>query len=263
MRMLALDLDGTSVNTAGQFDTDTLLALEEAKRRGWIVSLVTGRRDVDMLPLGESWRVADYLLLNNGGKTVRAADGAVIRNVLVEARDAARVIGHCLAGNLQIYVLADRRWWVNKMTPQGREYINHVGLEPERLVSVDQVPLDAVEGFMITQDGDAVGRWLAGEGMDLEVIDSEPGCIDVMRAGVTKGAGILALAETTGTPLANIVAVGNYTNDIDMIAAAGVGVAVANALDEVKQAADYVTERDHANGAVAEVVEKFILREGP
>ena len=55
------------------------------------------------------------------------------------------------------------------------------------------------------------------------------------------------------------MAVGDEGNDISMIQAAGIGCAVANGMEEVKRAANYVTERDNNQSAIAEVVEKFVL----
>lgn len=76
-----------------------------------------------------------------------------------------------------------------------------------------------------------------------------------------KGLGVKYLSEFLNVPLKNTVAVGDERNDIAMLKAAGVGAAVKNAISKVKEAADYITENDHENGAVAEVIEKFVLNE--
>lgn len=76
-----------------------------------------------------------------------------------------------------------------------------------------------------------------------------------------KGTGLAELAKKLGIPIENTVAVGDEENDLSMIERAGVGCAVANARESVKKAADYVTERDHNHGGVAEVIQQFILGE--
>ena len=60
-------------------------------------------------------------------------------------------------------------------------------------------------------------------------------------------------------PAANTVAAGDEQNDLPMILAAGVGCAAANAVDEVKAGADYITENDNNHSAVAEIIRKFML----
>ena len=67
------------------------------------------------------------------------------------------------------------------------------------------------------------------------------------------------LAEQLGIPHKDIIAVGNFTNDIEMVSYSGIGVAVKNASDDVKNVADYVTKRSNNENAIGEIVEKFIL----
>lgn len=75
----------------------------------------------------------------------------------------------------------------------------------------------------------------------------------------SKGTGVEYLRQILNMPLDSTVAVGDEQNDIAMIRAAHVGVAMKNGIQEVKDAADYVTENDNNHDAIAEVIEKFIL----
>lgn len=79
--------------------------------------------------------------------------------------------------------------------------------------------------------------------------------------GVSKGSAVEYLCRFLNIPGQRTVAVGDERNDIPMLQAAGTGVAVANAVDAVKEIADYVTENDNNHDAVAEVIERFILTE--
>ncbi len=259
MCLLALDLDGTSLEDGGTLGEENRAALLRARRVGWTVCFVTGRREVDMRPLGDLSRWADYLLLNNGGKLIRTADGAVLRNILVNGRDGLALAEGCLEHGWQLYAVSGRRWWVNWTTPSGRAYAKSLGVPPIGYSRAEELPWRELEGFMITRDARRVSDWIAAHGLELEVLFSEPDTADVMQRGVCKLSGVRVLAGLLGCTLDETVAVGNYTNDLDMIRGAGVGVAVGDALEEVRRAADYVTRRDHNHGAVAEVVERFVL----
>ena len=68
-----------------------------------------------------------------------------------------------------------------------------------------------------------------------------------------------AFCAKMGIPIANSVSAGDENNDISMIKSAGIGCAVANARPEVKAAADYVTERDNNQAAIAEIIKKFMM----
>lgn len=78
--------------------------------------------------------------------------------------------------------------------------------------------------------------------------------------GIDKEIGVKYLSKFLNIPLEDTVAIGDERNDISMIRAAKVGVAVENAILELKKAADYVTKNDYEHGAVAEVIERFILK---
>ncbi len=77
--------------------------------------------------------------------------------------------------------------------------------------------------------------------------------------GINKGSGVHYISSFLGIPMENTVAVGDERNDIAMVRAVHVGVAVKNAHSELMKVADYVTEHDNEHGAIAEVIEKYIL----
>ena len=68
----------------------------------------------------------------------------------------------------------------------------------------------------------------------------------------------MKLCEILGIPRELSVAAGDEANDLDMLRAAGVGVAMANAIPDAKAVADYVTRRDNNHDGVAEIIEKFL-----
>ena len=83
--------------------------------------------------------------------------------------------------------------------------------------------------------------------------------LEVVPKGINKGNAVRAYCDMFHIPAANTVAAGDEQNDLPMILAAGVGCAAANAVDEVKAGADYVTENDNNHSAVAEIIRKFML----
>ena len=118
--------------------------------------------------------------------------------------------------------------------------------------------MEAVESFMVSGDQEAVARLVREEHLPLLCVPSEPGCCDILPAGAGKWQGVQRLSEMLRIPVSDILAVGNYDNDIDMIRGAGVGVAVANALEHVRSAADYVTARTNNEDALVEIASVFL-----
>ena len=83
--------------------------------------------------------------------------------------------------------------------------------------------------------------------------------LEYLPKNVNKGMGVTCLCEMLGIPLEYAYAAGDEENDISMIKAAGVGIAMQNAIDEVKMVADYITEHDHNHDGIAEVIDRLIL----
>ena len=96
---------------------------------------------------------------------------------------------------------------------------------------------------------------------EFEFIRTEKILYEILPKGINKGAVLPKLSEILGVLPEKIIAVGDYYNDLEMIRAAGLGVAVANAVDEVKAVADYITvsNEEHAIARVIEELDKEIL----
>lgn len=93
---------------------------------------------------------------------------------------------------------------------------------------------------------------------DIEIVGAGMAGMEISHKGANKGTSLEILAKHYGYTLEDCIAVGNDENDLEMIKMAGLGVAVNNAKKSVKEVADYVTQNDNNNDAVAEVIEKFI-----
>jgi Cof subfamily protein (haloacid dehalogenase superfamily) len=87
-----------------------------------------------------------------------------------------------------------------------------------------------------------------------------PEYLEYVKDTVDKGTGLKALTRTLSFDIKDTIAIGDERNDLSMIKAAALGSAVNNAHDEVKKIADYIAENDNEHSAVAEVIEKFVLK---
>lgn len=85
--------------------------------------------------------------------------------------------------------------------------------------------------------------------------------LELNAIGVDKGQGLRWLADYLGLTSEEVIAIGDNYNDVEMIKEAGFGVCVSSATDEIKVLSDYVTNNDYHEGAVKEVIEKYILED--
>lgn len=256
--LLALDLDGTTVNHQGCLGEKTKTALLAAREKGHLVVFATGRRDIDMFSFWEESKYADFLLLNNGAKLLQSKDRKILFNHVIPADTAKLLIETCLAENWQLHVTSGDYWAVNKWNDGLQEYIDYLGTAPIRYSTLADTPWDHVEGFMVTADRKIICDYIAQNRLSLAFTPSEDACIDIMAENISKWGGLQELMARLNIPSEQVIAAGDYTNDLPMIRGAGIGIAVANALPEVKAAAGYVTENDCDHDAVAEIVERFL-----
>ena len=83
--------------------------------------------------------------------------------------------------------------------------------------------------------------------------------LEFLHRGIEKGSALKSLASYLNVKMDETMAIGDAGNDISMIKAAGIGVAMKNAFPEVLEIADYITENDNNNSGVAEALNKFII----
>ena len=124
---------------------------------------------------------------------------------------------------------------------------------------VDVKSMFGVQSVRETQNIDLVITLEEWSRDKVEMYFSSREFLEVVPKGINKGNAVRAYCDMFHIPAANTVAAGDEQNDLPMILAAGVGCAAANAVDEVKAGADYVTENDNNHSAVAEIIRKFML----
>ena len=110
--------------------------------------------------------------------------------------------------------------------------------------------------YTCDEDRDAAIASLAGE--NVNIVYCERHSIEITHASVTKGTGLLALAAQLGIPAEETIAVGDADNDLPMLRAAGLGVAMGNANENARQAAS-VTVADNDHDGCAEAIRRFLL----
>ena len=99
--------------------------------------------------------------------------------------------------------------------------------------------------------------WIRENMPEMDCFFSCPQFLEVVPKGMNKGEAVKMLCQKLGVAIENAVACGDAANDLAMLKAAGIGVAMINGSDEVKAVADYITTRDNNHDGVAEAADKF------
>lgn len=265
-KALFLDLDGTLLNDRKEITTGNRDALVSALKEGHRVIIATGRA------LLSAVRQAEKLGLTGPGCYVIAYNGGTVYDIYGKKEVFRRAIPNALADELfdlfasrGIHVQSyDRESVLVRPGWEGgdlKRYLDTFGL-PYRVIG--HSTLEPCKMLAIRYgDPDALGEMeeLLREAYcdRLDCFRSDPQFLEIVPQGVNKGDALRRMCGILGIPMENTVAVGDGENDLSMLRAAHVGVAMQNAPDAVKAHAGYVTGRDNNHDGVAEVVEKFLL----
>jgi len=274
-RIIALDLDGTLLNALGEISAEDAAALRRFAERGGIVVLASGR----MTPTIRTRQRAlglDGPTITYNGALVRAPEaegGEVLRRQPLPARYADELIEYARQQRLCLnYYLGEKLYAEDApelrrfadLYSRRTEAVYHflpdlralAGSDPTKALIVTDRTVPGAPDARHRDELYAVwhGRW----GDEITVERSEPEYLEFLHKEAHKGAALATVAERYGVDRSLVLAIGDSYNDITMLEWAGCGVAVANAAEEAKGIADWVSPRTHNQSAVADVIARLV-----
>ena len=263
-RMIFSDFDNTLLRTDMTVASETIRAIADYRSRGGKFVLVTGR--------SVQSAVEQAKLLGLSGDVV-ASMGAVIADIDtgvahlergLDCKTAARVIADAENRGEEVYCYVKRKLYVPAYTELVERYVNIVHCTPnvikgklsEYVLSRGE-EVEKIMTFCLPEDARRIAKQKSDTfGDEVLVVISAPTLVEVINPAYTKGKAITYMAQKNGIPIEQTLAVGDSTNDLEMILTAGHGVAVANAMPELKQVADEITVSCDEN-AVGVLIEEY------
>ena len=270
VKILFSDLDGTLLTTDKKISDANLKAIHALLDAGHKFVFVTGR------PAASGVAIADAYGLLKPGFFVVGYNGAVIYDVGAKSNiygcpcedsdlrllmDEGRqkdlgclsyththVVGEEAHEALIAYSKGLGMPYV--IVEDSVKYIKESGYEPYKFIITTLKGRHLLEEFKAYIDP-VVGKRL------YTLITSDV-LLEIGPANVSKGRALEALCEKLDVPVSNSYAAGDESNDLSMVKAAGHGIAMANAIDELKKCAEYTTQNDNDHNAIAEVVERML-----
>lgn len=267
IKLITIDIDDTLVNTAKQVTPRVKAALQEATAQGVKVVLTTGRP----LPgvqeyldeLGLNHQDDQYAITYNGG-VVQTTNGEELGGKELAYLDYLRLreVADELGAYLQVETI-DAAYTSAKEINYWASRENFLIKMPLIIKPVDEMdPNDHYVKFMFIGDEADIDSWRDALPADVKeayyIVKSTPQHLEFMHKDATKGSGLLTLAAKLGIDRSETMALGDQQNDVTMIEAAGLGVAMGNAVPEVKAVADVETTTQNTDG-VGVAVEKWVL----
>ncbi|MGB8854728.1 MAG: HAD-IIB family hydrolase [Pirellulales bacterium] len=278
IRLLVLDVDGTVTDARHEIPEATLRAVQRVREAGVRVMLATGRRYRDTLPVAAALGLDSPLVTASGALVKAPPTHATLHRAAFEPGVMEQVVGMIVGAGHEPVLYTDSyaegfdfHCRQCDLPPDGEargleEYLaRNAGLARVQPDLHEAVPPGVFAGFAMGPHRDMLALEAAldaalPEQLSVHVIRSpryRDWLCEIAPAGVTKWSGIMAVARELGLGAAEICAVGDDVNDLPMIRAAGLGVAMGNAVAEVQAVADRVVGTSDAAG-IADVAELLL-----
>ena len=266
--LIAVDMDGTLLNSEHHISLRGKQAIKDVLQRGKQVVFATGRCLAEMGEYLAEFPDMRYLICENGASVVdlkekrnlyRAPLDPALTERVIRAVEKEDVLVSFFIGNRSFMDAAG----VARLAEYGLE--GYVDVLENTLVRVPSLfafyrdnPLEAEKITLYFKDASTRNR-VKGKlsGMPLQLAGSIAGNLEISASGVNKGAGLRKLCESLNLPLSEVIAVGDGNNDREMLQAAGLPVAMANAVPELKRFAKRTApDCDHDGAAV--IIEEYM-----
>lgn len=267
-KLIATDLDHTLLNGEGHVSARTRAALDAARAAGITVVPVTARQPIGLVDIAREAGFEEWALCSNGAFGIHLQTRELLFANEIPARVVAEIVsairaripsvvfaavrdaGEGFLAQPGYAALADISDHKRVPTEMDLGTLAEITSEPALKLVMRDATLSVAEIFDAVADLDLDGCELTLSGAPF---------VDVMAAGITKAAGLAELCVHLGIGQHEVYAFGDELNDAEMIAWAGHGVAMGNAIDAVKAVADEITGTNDEDG-LAQVVERLLAR---
>ncbi|MBP3041668.1 HAD family phosphatase [Bacillaceae bacterium Marseille-Q3522] len=233
-------MDGTLLNEEKEVSAGNRAAIKEAQDRGIHVILTTGRSLMTCYEYAKSLALSSYLITVNGSE-IWYGNGELIERRLLQAELVEWLWQISQKHKTRTWAVSCKQIWNNEM--------------PEKIIEEEWLKF----GFDFDDESamEVVWQELKNHN-ELELSNSSPTNIEVNAIGINKAIAVQKVCERLGLTMERVMAVGDSLNDIAMIKAAGLGVAMGNAQETVKEAADKITAANTEDG-VAQAIYNWVL----
>lgn len=261
-KLVAIDLDDTLLNDDMEVSEATKATLAEAVARGVIITLATGRMYASAAKIAEQLHLNVPLITYQGALVKNSLDGQVLYERYVPSDIALWIYNYCSENGLhlqgyvndQLYVKEENELVLNYARLSNIPYI----VEPN-FSSILTQPQTKMLIIDEPEKLDRLGEYFRSViGSQAHITKSKPNFLEIMHPEGTKGSALRFLAAHYGCKLDETIAIGDSWNDHDMVEIAGLGVAMENAVEPLKQIADFITTSNNDDG-VKLVINQFIL----
>jgi len=261
-KLIAIDIDDTLINDDKEVTPATQQALEQAVAKDVVVTLATGRAYASAQKIARQTGLNVPIITYQGALIKNLMDEKVLYERYVPKDAAHKLFEYCIEHNLHLQVYIDDKLYAREENQKLKDYseLNRTPyfIEPnfKKLIAQKTPKMLIIDDPAYLDEIAPVLRELLGS--EVHITKSKPHFLEIMHFEGTKGHALTFLANHFDVDMAQTMAIGDSWNDHEMLEAAGLGVAMGNAIQALKDIADDVTLSNNEDGVKA-AIEKFVL----
>jgi Cof subfamily protein (haloacid dehalogenase superfamily) len=261
-------LDGTLLDSNHDLQEESKLAIQKINNLGVKVIIATGRHYIDVKGVAEKLGISNCIIASNG---TRAYDGQGNRLINHNMHPSAVefMLDHKLNRGLHLNIYQGSKWLVFEDNQELLKFHQNSKLKYEKISDKSEVDFNDINKFYLySQDLDALKleeeylKMRLGDKCD--IFSSYPTVLEIMPKDINKGLAISELMEKEGVSSDEVIAFGDGLNDFEYIQTAGMGIAMKNGKDPIKEVAHRITQKSNDDDGVAhelcQIVAEGLLR---
>lgn len=260
IKMVVTDIDGTIYTPQTGIKPETKACIKELCEKGIHVAIATGRTYGSAKSVADTIGIKCPLICYQGG-LVNSYEGEILDVKYFSPEIAKEIINDFRKRNIHLNVYVEDKLYVEDDDEYIKDYIGDKGIDYFKVDSFDELDLTKLNKLLAIRYDvnfiDALIKELQEKYPQIYVVKSFDYFCEIANKEATKGNAIKFLANKFGITTDEVMAIGDQNNDIEMVVTAGVGVAMGNGTEEIKAAADYITDTVQNDGFI-KAVNKFV-----
>lgn len=261
-KLMAVDIDGTLLNSKREITENTKKAIKLGVENGLIFTIATGRPIQGVEYLNKMLDLDVPFITYNGAAVVMGKSREILYEQNLSQMHAKAIIDLGEKYGVSVMIWKGNSLYVKRLDERTEYYKKIARVEPILTNDVNELIKDGVTKILWFDDAEKIEKYQeeVGKifGKSINYHTSQPFFLEFNDINASKAIAMEKLGEHYGIKKNEMIAIGDGFNDLSMIEYAGLGVAMENAPDAIKEKADYIT-LSNDNDGVAHVIYKFVL----
>lgn len=261
-KLVAVDMDGTLLDTNGKIRNETALAIKKTINNGVQFIVSTGRPIQGIKKYNDILNLKGPAITYNGAMIVSLENGEILYEQSLKKSDAKKILNIGNKNEITMCVWSKNQLYVNILNDKVNNYIKLSGVKPILIYNYQELlekPISKILWYDTVEKLEEVKKELSFDLFEeVTFCNTQPIFLEFFNSRVSKGEALKFIGKIYSISTHEMIAIGDGANDLSMIQYAGLGVAMGNASIEIKNCAQFITASNDENG-VGKVLEKFVL----